>query len=56
MPVRHYRRAEIAKRASLNRESLYKALSKRGNPKLATLNAIVNAMGFEIKLSLPSNR
>lgn len=48
--------AEISKKASLSRESLYKALSKRGNPKLTTLTALVGAMGFEFKLSLPSKR
>ena len=48
--------AEIAKRAALSRESLYKSLSKRGNPKLTTLTALVSAMGFEFKLSLPSKR
>ncbi|MCL4380103.1 putative addiction module antidote protein [Candidatus Dependentiae bacterium] len=47
---------EIAKKSSLSRESLYKALSKQGNPKLTTLTALVNAMGFEIKLSLPAKR
>src|ERR1700730_13966292 len=47
---------EISKKASLNRESLYKALSKRGNPKLTTLTALANAMGFEFKLSLPTKR
>lgn len=48
--------AEVAKKATLSRESLYKALSKRGNPKLTTLTALVGAMGFELKLSLPSKR
>ena len=47
---------EMAKRAALSRESLYKALSKQGNPKLTTLTALVGAMGFELKLSLPSKR
>jgi len=48
--------AGIAKKASLSRESLYKALSKKGNPKLTTLTALVSAMGFEFRLSLPSKR
>jgi len=47
---------KIAKRADLNRESLYKALSKKGNPKLTTFTALVSAMGFEFKLALPSKR
>ena len=48
--------AEISKKASLSRESLYKALSKKGNPKLTTLTALISAMGFEFKFSLPSKR
>ena len=47
---------EVSKKALLSRESLYKALSKSGNPKLTTLTSLVNAMGFELKLSLPSKR
>jgi probable addiction module antidote protein len=47
---------EIAKKSKLGRESLYKALSKKGNPKLTTLTALVSAMGFEFKLSLPTKR
>src|SRR5437660_623660 len=47
---------EIASKAKLGRESLYKTLSKRGNPKLTTFTALINALGFEFKLSLPSKR
>jgi probable addiction module antidote protein len=47
---------EIAKKADLGRESLYKALSKQGNPKLTTLTALVSAMGFEFRISLPTKR
>jgi probable addiction module antidote protein len=46
----------IAKKANLKRESLYRELSKAGNPKLTTLTALVSAMGFEFKLSLPTER
>lgn len=48
--------SEVAKKADVSRESLYKSLSKRGNPKLTTLTAVVNAMGFELKFSLPARR
>ena len=43
---------ELSKKSSLSRESLYKTLSTRGNPKLTTLTSLANAMGFELKLTL----
>ena len=43
---------KVAEKTALNRESLYKALSKNGNPKLTTLSALVGAMGFEFKFVL----
>lgn len=47
---------ELSKKSNLGRESLYKTLSKSGNPKLSTFTALANAMGFEIKLALTSKR
>ncbi len=41
--------AKIAQKALLGRESLYKTLSVRGNPKLATLTKIADAMGFDLQ-------
>lgn len=38
--------AAIAERASLSRESLYRALSPNGNPTLKTLSAVVHAAGL----------
>jgi probable addiction module antidote protein len=40
--------AEIAKNAGLNRESLYKALGKTGNPEFATVMRIVRALGLTL--------
>ena len=37
----------IAEETSLNRESLYKALSENGNPRLKSLNAILQAVGLK---------
>ena len=37
---------EIAKNSGLNRESLYKALGKNGNPGFATVMRIVRALGL----------
>ena len=40
--------ARIAKKAHLNRESLYRTLSKGGNPRLYTLHALLEALGFHL--------
>lgn len=42
--------AKIAKAARVERESLYRALSPRGNPRLSTLLAIVRAMGLMLSV------
>lgn len=39
--------AEIAARAGLSRESLYRALSPRGNPTLRTMRQVVHAAGLK---------
>jgi probable addiction module antidote protein len=38
----------IARETGLNRETLYRTLSKRGNPRLATLLAIARAAGLRL--------
>lgn len=40
--------ARIAKAAGMKRESLYRTLSARGNPRLSTLIALTNAMGLKL--------
>jgi probable addiction module antidote protein len=40
--------AKVAKKAGLGRESLYKALSEEGNPKLETILKITRALGFKL--------
>jgi probable addiction module antidote protein len=40
--------AKIAKAAGIERESLYRALSPRGNPRLSTLLAVTKAMGLSL--------
>lgn len=40
--------AKVAKSAGIERESLYRALSARGNPRLSTLVAVTKAMGLKI--------
>ena len=39
---------EIARRAGLGRESLYKALSSDGNPELATIMKVMEALGLRL--------
>ena len=41
--------AKVARKSGLGRESLYKALSKDGNPKLETFLKVVNALGLKLK-------
>ncbi len=48
--------SNLATKTGLGRESLYKTLSKRGNPKLTTLTTLISAMGFDLKISLPQKR
>ena len=46
--------AKIAKAAGVKRESLYRALSPFGNPRLSTLTAVLKAVG--LKLSVEAAR
>ena len=41
----------IAKRVGLKRPSLYKVFSRRGNPTLETLQAILEALGLRISVA-----
>jgi probable addiction module antidote protein len=40
--------ARVAKAAGIERESLYRALSARGNPRLSTLVAVARAIGLKL--------
>jgi len=42
--------ARIAKAAGIERETLYRALSARGNPRLSTLYAVAKAVGLRLTL------
>ena len=52
MALRHLAQAQgiakVAKAAGVERESLYRALSPRGNPRLSTLVAVTNAIGLRL--------
>jgi probable addiction module antidote protein len=41
---------QLSKKTHLNRESLYKTLSSRGNPKLQTISLLLNGLGFEFSI------
>jgi probable addiction module antidote protein len=40
--------AKVAKAAGIERESLYRVLSLRGNPRLSTLVAVTKAVGLKL--------
>ncbi len=52
LALRHLARArgiaKVAKAAGVERESLYRALSARGNPRLSTLVAVIKAVGLRL--------
>ena len=43
--------AQLAEKAKLNRESLYKMLSERGNPEFRSLDALLHALGFRLAVT-----
>lgn len=44
--------AKLAETASLNREHLYRMLSENGNPELRSLEALLDALGFRLSITL----
>ncbi len=46
-----YGMAEVAKAAGIKRESLYRALSPKGNPTLKTLMAVLDAVGLRLAVT-----
>jgi probable addiction module antidote protein len=42
--------SELAGKAALNRVSLYRSFSKRGNPELRTLNRMLAELGFSLAI------
>lgn len=41
----------VASKANLNRESLYKMLSEQGNPELSSLWALLKTMGLKLSVT-----
>lgn len=48
--------AEVADRAGVGRESLYKTLSENGNPKLRTLVSVLHGVGIRLAFEPENNR
>jgi len=44
--------SKFAKKAKLNRESLYRMLSEEGNPQLDSLSQLLDVMGFRLAVGL----
>ena len=42
--------SHLSRETGLTRESLYKALSKDGNPRLSSLDVILRAMGLQLNI------
>lgn len=47
-----YGMSQLANRARANREALYRALSKDGNPRFTTLESVLNALGMDLSVRL----
>jgi probable addiction module antidote protein len=43
--------ARLAEKTKLNRESLYKMLSEKGNPEFKSLDALLHALGFRLAVT-----
>lgn len=55
LALRHVAEAQgglgkLSKKTHLNRESLYKTLSSKGNPKLQTIGILLKGLGFEFHI------
>lgn len=44
--------AKVAKKTKLNRTSLYRMLSKKGNPELASIGSILKLFGLKLAVEL----
>jgi len=53
--LRHVAEAQgmgnVAKKAGIPRESLYRALSSKGNPTIKTLLAVINGVGLHLSVT-----
>ncbi|MFA6065967.1 MAG: addiction module antidote protein [Candidatus Babeliaceae bacterium] len=42
---------DLSKETHLNKQNLYRMLSKKGNPRFASLKTVLHAVGFEIDIN-----
>jgi len=47
--------SEIAREANLNRENLYRILSNKGSPKLASLASVLRSLGLRLSVEVEKN-
>ncbi len=47
---------DVARRAGIGRESLYKALSANGNPEFATIMKVIGVLGFRLTVARTPRR
>jgi len=48
--------ATISEKTHLNRESLYRAFSRRGNPEMKTLTTVLHAMGLRLAVEVEETK
>ncbi|VEN74552.1 conserved hypothetical protein [Candidatus Desulfarcum epimagneticum] len=46
---------KLSKHTELNRQTLYRTLSKKGNPKINTLRSILHSLGFRLSIESASD-
>lgn len=46
----------IARKADLNRENLYRMLSENGNPRFTSLKALLEALGLQLSVKMQRTR
>ena len=56
MNAQKRRVADVAAASGLHRVSLYKALSKKGNPQLSTLQHVLSALDMQLKITTVPKR
>ncbi len=47
--------ANAARKSKLNRETMYRMLSEKGNPNLSSLNKILNTLGLTLTVETKGN-
>jgi probable addiction module antidote protein len=45
---------EIARKAGISRDTLYKSLTREGDPRLSTLAGVLDALGLSMKITVKS--